>query len=84
METLHVDGGPEYKGHFEALCRLYAIHLDVLPTGSKWKAGLAERHGAVLKLMVLRMIHELSICTEKDLRFAVVMACQEPTAAEMR
>ena len=76
METLYVDGGPEFKGQLEALCRLYAIHLEVLPVGSKWKAGLAERHGAVLKLMILRMIHELSLCTDKELRFAVAMACQ--------
>eukprot|EP00438_Fugacium_kawagutii_P006229 Skav208378 [mRNA] locus=scaffold3508:51885:54965:+ [translate_table: standard] len=76
MDMLFVDGGPEFKGRLEALCRLYAIHLEVLPVGSKWKAGLAERHGAVLKLMILRMIHELSVCTEKELRIAVAMACQ--------
>ena len=76
METLYVDGGPEFKGQLEALCRLYAVHLEVLPVGYKWKAGLAERHGAVLKLMILRMIHELSLCTDKELRFAVAMACQ--------
>ena len=76
MKTLYVDGGPEFKGQLEALCRLYAVHLEVLPVGYKWKAGLAERHGAVLKLMILRMIHELSLCTDKELRFAVAMACQ--------
>ena len=76
MDSLLVDGGPEFRGAFETMCKLYSIQLSVLPTSSKYKAGLIERHGAVLKLMVLRVVRELSISKEQELRMAVAMCCQ--------
>ena len=76
MDMVLVDGGSEFRGSFETMCKLYDIRLSVLPTSAKYKAGLVERHGAVLKLMVLRVIHELSITKEQELRLAVAMCCQ--------
>ena len=76
MKELTVDGGPEFRGRFPTLCQLYDIKLNVLPTSAKWKAGLAERHGAIVKLMVLRMIHELTLKKEWELRYALAMAIQ--------
>ena len=83
MERLLVDGGTEFRGHFETLCRLYDIHLSVIPIAAKFKAGLSERHGAILKLMLLRVIHELSISSEKELRIALafLLSSQEPFVA---
>lgn len=73
---LCVDGGSEFRGAFETMCRVFDIRLTVLPTSAKFKAGLSERHGAILKLMVLRVIHELSLTKEHELRLAVSMCCQ--------
>ena len=75
-KELSVDGGPEFRGKFPSLCQLYDIQLHVLPTSSKWKAGLAERHGAILKLIFLRMIHELALNKENALESALAMAVQ--------
>ena len=71
-----VDGGSEFRGQFEIMCRMYDIKLSVLPTSAKYKAGLVERRGAALKLMLLRVIHELSITKEQELRIALAMCCQ--------
>ena len=50
--------------------------MHVHPTSAKWKAGLAERHGAILKLIFLRMIHELVLNKESSLSYALAMAVQ--------
>ena len=76
MKEISVDGGPEFRGRFPTLCQLYDVKLNVLPTSAKWKAGLAERHGAIIKLMMLRMIHELTLKKEWELRYALAMAVQ--------
>ena len=76
MQRLTVDGGPEYCGQFPHLCALYDINLQVLPTSAKWKNGVAERHGSILKLIMLKMIHEMSLSKEPELRYALAMAAQ--------
>ena len=76
MKELTVDGGPEFRGKFPALCQLYDVQLHVNPTSAKWKNGLAERHGSILKLLLLKMVQELVLTKESDLRCAVAMAVQ--------
>ena len=76
MKKLTVDGGPEFRAKFPPLCALYNIDLSVLPTSAKWKAGLAERHGAILKLMFLRIIHELTLKKEWELKYGLAMVVQ--------
>ena len=76
MNQLTVDGGPEFRGQFIPLCNLYDICLNALPTSAKWKNGTAERHGAILKLILLKMVHEMSLSKEADLKFALAMAVQ--------
>lgn len=76
MKELSVDGGPEFRGQFPHLCQMYGIQLHVLPTSAKWKAGLAERHGAILKLILLKMVHELVLNKEAALHVALAMAVQ--------
>ena len=73
---LCVDGGSEFRGAFETMCRVFDIRLTILPTAAKFKAGLSERHGAILKLMVLRSVHELSVSKESELKLTVAMCCQ--------
>ena len=75
-DVVFVDGGPEFRGRFHRLCEMFGIVKEVLPTHAKWKAGLAERHGAVAKLMLLRVIQELCLKEEWELRYAVGMVFQ--------
>lgn len=56
---------------------MYDIQLEALPTSSKWKNGLAERHGALLKLMFLKVIHELVLYKESELRYALTMSVRK-------
>ena len=53
-ERLSVDAGPEFQGRFEQMCKIAGIVMGVVPPNAKWRAGLAERHGSIAKLMLLR------------------------------
>lgn len=69
MKEVSVDGGPEFRGRFPCLCQL--------PTSAKWKAGLAERYGpTILKLILLKVLHELVLTKESSLQYALAMAVQ--------
>lgn len=77
MDLGLVDGGSEFRASCEAMCRLHGVQLTIiLPTSAKFKAGLVERRGAILKLMVLRVMRELSIARKSELRLALAMCCQ--------
>ena len=58
------------------LCQLYGVRAEVVQPAARFKHGLPERHGAVAKLMLLRVISQLTITTEIDLRYAVGMVFQ--------
>ena len=81
---LCVDGGSEFRGAFETMCRVYDIRLAIIPTAAKFKAGLSERHGAILKLMVLRsrmstnhgVTHDEEVNRLEQLRCAAMSAFQ--------
>ena len=74
MQRVQVDAGTEFRGHFEKLCRMLNVMIVVIPPSNKWKHGLCERHGAILKLMLLRVVWELGIVDEWELRYALSMA----------
>ena len=48
----------------------------MVPPDNKFKHGKCERHGAVAKLMLMKVIHELAIVDEQELRYAVGMVFQ--------
>ena len=50
------DAGTEYAAETESLLRAYDVHHEMVPPSAKWRMGLAERHGAVLKLLVMKTI----------------------------
>ena len=70
-ETCQVDDGTEFRGAFADLCDFMAVRLVVMPPGAKYKQGLVERHGAIAKIMILKVIHALALSTEADLQLAV-------------
>ena len=56
-DLLVTDGGPEFGGEIETVAALFGMVHEVVPEGAKWRMGLAERHGAIVKLRMMR-IHE--------------------------
>jgi len=68
-----VDEGNEFYGKFESTCKWFSIMVQPLPLSAKWKNGTTERHEAVAKLMLIKVIMELSLTTKEDLRYAVAM-----------
>ena len=68
------DQGPEYQGAVEPLLRTFGVFHDMVPPSASWRMGLAERHGAVLKVMLMKMIKERTIIGLDELQTAVVAA----------
>ncbi|CAE7326527.1 psaC [Symbiodinium sp. CCMP2456] len=55
-EVLMTDAGNEFAAHTEALLRAFDVHHEMVPPSAKWRMGLAERRGAVLKLLAMKTI----------------------------
>ncbi|CAE7879281.1 unnamed protein product [Symbiodinium sp. KB8] len=55
-EIVMTDAGAEFAKETESLLRAFDIQHDIVPPTAKWRMGLAERHGAVLKLLVMKTI----------------------------
>ena len=70
------DRDNEFAGRFAALRSMIGTLLSPLPTSAKWRNGLAERHGAMAKLMLMRVIFELSISEIWELKYAVMIVFQ--------
>ena len=47
------DKGVEHSGVFEKLLDRMGISSDPIPTETQWKNGVAERHGSILKFMLM-------------------------------
>lgn len=56
-ELLQTDAGREYEDVIQKLSRVLDFRHEVVPPGAKWRQGQVERHGAVVKLMMMRVIH---------------------------
>ena len=73
-QILMTDQGPEYQGAVEPLLRTFGVFHDMVPPSASWRMGLAERHGAVLKVMLMKMIKERTIIGLEEMQTAVVAA----------
>ncbi|CAE7731049.1 RE2 [Symbiodinium sp. CCMP2592] len=73
-DHLITDGGMEFRGSVEALNSLFGVIHEVVPEGAKWRMGQAERHGAVAKLMIMRMVRELQLRGAGEMRRAAIAA----------
>ena len=73
-DTLVTDGGPEFQGSVGVMLELLGIVQEVVPEGAKWRLGQAERHGAVLKLMMMKMVKGMGLRGLKDMRHALLAA----------
>ena len=50
------DGGTEYAAETKSPMRAFDVHHEVVPPAAKQRMGLAEHHGAILKLLVMKTI----------------------------
>ena len=66
---LIIDVGPEFHGALLEPCELYCVEPHFAPPDSKWKVGKAECHdGAIVKLMILRVIQEVQATEPGEIR----------------
>eukprot|EP00435_Cladocopium_sp_Y103_P053936 s805_g17.t1 len=73
-DELITDAGKEFCGSVQRLNDLFAVRHDVVPDQAKWRMGHVERHGAILKLMLMRMVAELKLDKLGEMQGAVTAA----------
>ena len=71
---LMTDQGPEYRGVVEQLMRTFGVFHDMVPPTAHWRMALSERHGAVIKLLIMKIIKETTAIGLDDLQTAVTAA----------
>lgn len=52
------DQGSEFRGQLEALLHSFAVFHVMVPLTAHWRMSRAERHGAVLKVFLMKVIKE--------------------------
>ena len=73
-DVLVTDGGSEFAGTVETLNQLMGVVHEVVPEGAKWRLGHAERHGAILKVMLMKMVKSHNLCGLENIRMATLAA----------
>ena len=72
--VLMTDQGSEFHGQLEPLLTTFGTFHEMVPPTAHWRMSLAERHGAVLKVLLMKIIKEQSIIGLQQLQMAVVAA----------
>eukprot|EP00435_Cladocopium_sp_Y103_P025154 s849_g6.t1 len=70
-DVLITDGGTEFQGAVNRLNDLFGVQHDLIPDQAKWRLGHAERHGAILKIMMMKVIVELQVDCLRDMQTAL-------------
>ena len=73
-DVLRTDGGTEFQGAVSVLNELFGVPHQVIPEGAKYQLGQVERHGGVLKIMMMKMIDALQLKGLEDMRMGVAAA----------
>ena len=68
---LMTDQGTEFRGVLEPLLKTFAVFHEMVPPTAHWRMSLAERHGAVLKVLLMKVIKETVVTGLEDLQSAV-------------
>ena len=74
-DLLVTDMGKEFAGTIDTLNEIMGVKHDVIPDGAKWRLGHAERHGSILKIMMMKMVKALNLQGLDDMRMAATAAC---------
>ena len=70
-DVLITDGGTEFQGALARMNELFAVQHEVVPDQAKWRLGHAERHGSIMKIMLMKVVTELQIDNLKDMQCAL-------------
>ena len=70
-DTLVTDGGSEFHGAVARLNDLFAVQHDIIPDQAKWRLGHVERHGSIVKVMLMKVVQELQISTLQEMQCAL-------------
>lgn len=73
-DTLLSDGGLEFQGALARLNEMCGVVHDIVPDQAKWRLGHCERHGAILKIILMKTITALRIETLEEMQWAMVYA----------
>ena len=74
-DVIYTDAGTEFAGTVDTLNEVMGVLHEVIPEGAKWKLRQAERHGSILKLMVMKMTKSHNLAGLDEIRMAVTSAC---------
>ena len=72
--VLMSDQGSEFMGQLEPVLKTFAVMHEVVPPTAHWRMALAERHGSVLKLMMMKIINQVSATNMDDMKMVVSSA----------
>eukprot|EP00435_Cladocopium_sp_Y103_P034992 s364_g9.t1 len=73
-DALVSDGGLEFQGAMVRLNEMCGVVHEVVPDQAKWRLGHCERHGAVLKIIIMKTVTALRIETLEEMQWAMVYA----------
>ena len=73
-DLLITDGGSEFAGAVQVVNELFGTVHEVVPEGAKWRMGQAERHGAIVKLMMMRTVKAMDLRGLSQMRLAALAA----------
>ena len=68
------DAGNEFKGEMGALLERIGTRSTILPIEAHWKGGTTERHGAIFKHTLRKLIEEYNVSSETELKIAMAEA----------
>ena len=73
-EVVVTDEGREFKGAVVRLHELCGILHELALDQAKWRLGHAERHGAILKIILMKIIVAMQIDSLEEMKWAVTYA----------
>jgi len=71
-QLFQTDGGKEFEDVVEKITQLLDFRHEVVPASAKWRQGQVERHGAIVKLMMMRVIHAQQLTGLEQVHLASV------------
>eukprot|EP00971_Amphidinium_carterae_P068086 1347776-Amphidinium_carterae.1 len=73
-EHITTDADPCFSGVFARCCDKLGIELRHVPAEAHYQLGRAERHNAILRLIIQRLVDQLACHTDEEASLAVTMA----------
>ena len=78
------DQGSEFLSDFESLLEAFGVLGTVIPVETHWKGGVVERHGAIVKTIIRRLVDVHSVTGIEELRCALQEAASAKNSLSKR